>query len=327
MKRALVIGIDQYDVSALTNCEADARRVASLLERNEDGSKNFDVQLLVSDTPEPVSRGRMLSALKILFGSPAEVAVIYFAGHGVFDEDTTAGTLLAQNGEEDQIGIGLHEITALAANSSPGITSSVIILDCCQSGSIGDIAGTERASLGSGVTILTSCDRDGNAYSNLSGGVFTDLAIDALQGSAADVRGNITAAAIYAHVDQSLGAWAQRPIYKANVRAFAPLRTVAPRVEDRVLRRLADWFPNADAHFALDPSFEPEVDASLIAQLDQETLAKNRSLFAQLQLCNRHGLLEPVGAAHMYHAAIESKSCRLTPLGKFYRRLSEEGRF
>lgn len=73
MKRALVIGIDQYEVSELTNCETDARRVAKLLERNEDGSKNFDVQLLVSDTSEPVSRGRMLDALKRLFGAPAEL--------------------------------------------------------------------------------------------------------------------------------------------------------------------------------------------------------------------------------------------------------------
>jgi len=327
MKRALIIGIDQYEVSELANCESDARRVAALLERNEDGSKNFDIQLLVSDTSAPISRSRMLIALKALFGAPADLAVLYFAGHGMFDDDTTAGTLLAQNGEEDQTGIGLHEITALAAKASPGITSSVIILDCCQSGAIADVAGAERAMLGAGMTILTSCDRQGEAQSNLNGGVFTDLAVDALIGSAADIRGNVTAASIYAHVDQSLGAWEQRPIYKANVRAFAPLRRVSPRIEDGVLRQLADWFPEPGYHFQLNPSFEPEADESLIAAFDNQTLKNNRDIFAQLQLCNRHGLVEPVGAKHMYFAAMESKSCHLSPLGRFYRNLSQEGRF
>lgn len=180
MKRALVIGIDQYEVAELTNCESDARRVAKLLERNEDGSRNFDVQLLLSDSSQPISRGLMLAALKTLFGAPAELAVLYFAGHGVFDEDTAAGTLLAQIGEADQTGIGLNEITALAAKASPRITSSVIILDCCQSGAVGNVSGTERAMLGAGMPILTSCDRQGDAHSNLSGGVFTDLAVDAL---------------------------------------------------------------------------------------------------------------------------------------------------
>lgn len=255
------------------------------------------------------------------------MAVIYFAGHGVFDEDTAAGTLLAQNGEADQIGLGLHEITALAAKASPGITSSVIILDCCQSGAIAEVAGTERAMLGAGMTILTSCDRLGEAQSNLNGGVFTDLAVDALEGSASDIRGNVTAAAIYAHVDQSLGAWEQRPIYKANVRAFAPLRKVKPRIEDDVLRQLADWFPQPDFCFPLNPSFEPEASAEAIAQYTDEALAANRAVFAKLQLCNRHGLVEPVGAPHMYHAAIESQACCLTTIGKFYRKLGQEGRF
>lgn len=33
----------------------------------------------------------------------------------------------------------------------------------------------------------------------------------------------------------------------------------------------------------------------------------------------------PVGTEHMYYAAMESRSCRLTPLGSFYLRKAKKG--
>ena len=50
-------------------------------------------------------------------------------------------------------------------------------------------------------------------------------------------------------------------------------------------------------------------------------------IFAQLQKCNRHSLIEPVDAEHMYFAAINSKGCRLTALGAYYRELAIKGHF
>jgi len=47
------------------------------------------------------------------------------------------------------------------------------------------------------------------------------------------------------------------------------------------------------------------------------------AVFKDLQKCNRQGLVVPVDADDMYSAAMNSKSCRLTPLGKHYRRLAE----
>jgi hypothetical protein len=44
---------------------------------------------------------------------------------------------------------------------------------------------------------------------------------------------------------------------------------------------------------------------------------------AILQKYNRVNLVVPVNAPHMWHAAMESKSCRLTVLGEHYRRLVE----
>jgi len=48
--------------------------------------------------------------------------------------------------------------------------------------------------------------------------------------------------------------------------------------------------------------------------------------FAVLQRYNRLNLVVPVDAPHMWHAAMGSKSCRLTALGEHYRRLVEKGR-
>ena len=48
---------------------------------------------------------------------------------------------------------------------------------------------------------------------------------------------------------------------------------------------------------------------------------ENTQKFAVLQKYNRVNLVVPVDAPHMWHAAMESKSCKLTVLGEHYRRL------
>jgi hypothetical protein len=44
-----------------------------------------------------------------------------------------------------------------------------------------------------------------------------------------------------------------------------------------------------------------------------------------LQNYVRVNLVDPVGAPHMWHATMESKTCTLTALGEHYRRLVAEG--
>lgn len=48
-------------------------------------------------------------------------------------------------------------------------------------------------------------------------------------------------------------------------------------------------------------------------------------VFAILQKYNRVGLVVPEGAPHMWHAAMQSKSARLSALGEHYRRLASKG--
>ena len=146
-------------------------------------------------------------------------------------------------------------------------------------------------------------------------GVFTSLLVGALQGGAADLRGHITPGSLYAYVDEALGAWDQRPIFKTNVSTFAPLRTIAPKVPFEQMRKMTEYFESPDAAHELDPSYEDTEESA-----DPEKV----KIFKILQKFQSVGLVVPVDADYMYFAAMESKSCRLTALGYQYWRLVKE---
>ncbi|EHP44227.1 peptidase C14 caspase catalytic subunit p20 [Cupriavidus basilensis OR16] len=325
MKKALVIGIDDYPAHPLHGCVNDATAIANTLEKDGDGSPNFSTRLLTSNEIE-VSTATLNSAVSELFSGDAETALLFFAGHGILNPDTNAGYIVSQNGTRGAWGMSLAEILGLANRAYPRIKSTVIILDSCHSGFAGEVPslGNENISaIGSGVTILTACHRNGTAAEANGRGLFTDILLDALSGSAADICGRITPASVYAHVDQTLGAWEQRPIYKANVQTFITLRRVTPKISLETLRRLPEYFPDAASVFALDPSFEPDRE-NVPDELKHIPVDENNArVFKELQMCNRHGLVAPVDAEHMYYAAIGSTGCRLTALGAHYRKLAE----
>lgn len=325
MRKALIIGINNYLGKPLSGCENDATSVAGILEKNGDGSPNFDIELITSEKNE-VTSGCMHEALNKLFQGDADMALFYFAGHGIIDLNTNAGHIVSQDGKKGSWGVSLSEILGMANRSN--IKSKVIILDSCNSGFIGEISAinnSDIAMIGTGVTILTACHRDEGAEEINGHGIFTNLLLDGLSGSASDIRGDITPAALYSHIDQTLGPWEQRPIYKANVKNFVKLRKVTPKVPDQILRKLPIYFPNSTDVFSLDPSYES--DRTNVPNLEHIPIdAENVKKFKELQMCNRHSLIVPVDAEHMYNAAVNSTSCRLTGLGAHYRKLAELGR-
>lgn len=146
--------------------------------------------------------------------------------------------------------------------------------------------------------------------------MFTGLLIDALGGAASNLVGEVTPGGVYAHIDQSLGTWSQRPVFKTNVKTFVALRQVQPPLALADLQRISEFFPVAGFEFHLDPAYEPTHSTA-----DPE---KN-AIFAILQKYNRVNLLIPIGAPHMWYAATESKSVKLTALGEHYRRLAAKG--
>ncbi len=323
MRIALIVGINYHEHgSPLFGCVNDAYNVKAILERNDGGSVNFDCKLLTaSSSSDEIKRNDLKDSIKQLFETEAEIALFYFAGHGHIE--STGGYILASDSSRGDEGVALSEILTFANKSTA--TNKVIILDSCHSGIAGNTPSDDStATLSDGLTVLTASTKDQYATEEDGSGVFTKLLVDALSGSAANLTGDITPGSVYAHIDQSLGAWEQRPVFKTNVKRFVSLRKVTPAIAIEELRRITEFFPKPGYEYKLDPTFEPEMKGRDAGMPDPDP--ENTRVFAILQRYNRLNLLVPVDSPHMWNAAMESKSCRLTALGEHYRRLVEKSR-
>ncbi len=320
MRKALVVGIDRYThISGLYGCVNDAQSVKSILERNSDGSVNFSVRSLVGTHNVTVDRANLRDHVRELFADDSEIALFYFAGHG--HTEIAGGYLCTTDTRTGDDGLSLVEVLTFANQSKA--RNKVIILDSCFSGMAGanPIAKTV-SELSEGLTILTAATAEHYASEENGSGVFTRLLVDALNGTAANLVGDVTPGSVYAYIDQSLGPWEQRPVFKTNVKNFVSLRKVQPPIALSELHRLTEFFPTPGYQFPLDPTYEPEraVGQTDIPPPNPENVAK----FRVLQMFNRVNLAVPVDAPHMWHAAIGSKSVKLTVLGEHYRRLVEK---
>lgn len=322
MKKALIVGLNDYPSCGLAWCDSDAIAIGDLMECNGDGSPNFDVKVITGSC----GKQKLLESIEKLFDNNAEVALLYFSGHGA---NSDGGYLCTTDLTASDYGVRMTDILRIVNECT--CANKIIILDCCFAAKMGEEFWiSENSVLGEGVTIMAASQSAQTAEENgkLGHGVFTDLLIQGLKGGAADIGGNITPASLYAFVDQSLGAWQQRPVFKANISQFLPLRTIQPKVPKDVLRKLREYFKNPTDQFNLDPSFEytntPDAE-----QLVKEPYAdaENVKTFKELQLFESVGLVEPVDAEHMYFAAMESKFCKLTALGLHYWRMAKDKRF
>jgi uncharacterized caspase-like protein len=316
-----VVGIDKYKSNSLNGCNNDAIAVREVLSSNGDGSPNFDVRLEL----DIAKQSDLLDLIKQLFAREAQIALLYFAGHGT---NKDCGYLVTPDCNEVSPGVSMDELLSIVNQSK--CSNKVVVLDCCYAGILGEKianSGTESF-LGKGVTIMSACSRDESSVEINNSGVFTNLLVQALKGGAGDVTGRITPASVYSFIDQSLGGWEQRPVFKTNTSQLLPLREIKPKVPKQTLRKLKDYFENASDELKLDPSFEdtntPTVDHKVIEPYANDINVKK---FKELQLLVSIGLVEPVDEDHMYFAAMNSKSCKLTALGLHYWNLSKDSRF
>lgn len=308
MRKALVVGIDYYENgSFLYGCVNDAHNIRTVLERNSDGTKNFDVYFFTATSKESaITRKQLKNKIEELYRDKSEIALIYFAGHGHIE--STGGYIMTSECNDGDDGLPMNDLLKLA-NDSPA-TNKVIVLDCCHSGIMGNSSENDnKANITEGITILTASSKDQYSVEKNGSGVFTALFVDAMNGSASNLTGDITPGSIYAHIDQSLGNWEQRPIFKTNVTSFSTLRKVQPPIELSDLKLITTLFPEIGEDFKLNPSYE-----STSEDADDEKVLQ----FRILQKYNRINLVIPVDTIHMYYAAMESKSCKLTILGEHY---------
>lgn len=321
MKKALVIGIDDYPSNPLKCCINDASALAKIMETNGDGSPNFSVILKTNVQ----TKSELKTLIVELFEGENDTALLYFSGHGILNP--TGGYLVTPDYKKHDEGVSMDEILTLANASKT--KNKIIILDCCYSGVFGSpkVTGGTSSQINEGIVILTA-SRDTESSFEVNGhGIFTNLLLDSLQGGAADLRGEITPGSVYAYIDQALGPWDQRPVFKTNVTRFTSLRTISPQLPPNILREIVTYFPSPEDHYKLDPSYEEtnteEVEHQVIPPYANP---KNINIFKKLQKMQSVGLIVPIDADYMYFAAMNSKSCKLTALGYHYWKLVKDKR-
>ena len=321
MKKALVIGINNYPGVPLAGCINDANSVAQVLRTNEDGSINYDVRC----EADVQTKGTLRGMIEELFSGSTENVLLYFSGHGTID--ALGGYIVTPDYSKHDMGVSMEDILNYANNSE--CQNKVVILDCCHAGNLGIVAatGNHNAIIGEGLTVLTACEKKENAVELGGHGIFTALLILALKGGAADIMGEITPGSIYAYIDRALGSWDQRPMFKTNISRFTSLRKTNPQIPLNILHRITEFFSWEKDQFSLDPSFEDtnslEIEHEVISPYANPEHVK---MFKALQKMQSVGLVKPVDAEFMYFAAMKSKSCELTTLGQRYWKLVKDGR-
>jgi hypothetical protein len=310
MKRALLVGIDHYDnFPNLGGCANDAAALHPLLARNEDDSPNLDCRVVTArDIDNRVTRDELLGLVDELLSPGSDFALLYFAGHGAPMNGDVA--LATSDGTDATPGVSFSEIVDRIGRSS--VSEVVVILDCCFSGGATTIGalGNQLANLRKGLSVLTASRDDQVSMETADGrGQFSTYLEGALDAGAADVLGHVNISGLYAYLSESFGAWEQRPTFKANIDRLHDIRMCEPRVPLPTLRKLNEWFPAPAYDFPLDPSYEPT---------EEPANPDNEAVFSGLQKYRACRLIEPVGEDHLYYAAMNSASCRLTALGKHY---------
>jgi len=316
MRKALCVGIDCYEkIKDLHGCVNDANGVKAALERNGDGTLNFSTKLMCATSEASyISRTELKDAILELFDAESEIALLYYAGHGSYD--ALGGYLCTSEVKRADEGLSLDDVMGIVAQSKA--QNKVIILDSCHSGFAASSKEMPNYSvLHNGTTILAACDEKQYSSEENGHGVFTTLLIEALYGGAMNLLGEVSPGSIYSYIDRSLGGWEQRPVFKANIKSFVSLRKNSPPIDIGELRRITEFFETPYYEFPLDPTYEHDKHEADTDEVNKE----HEAIFAILQKYVKLNLVVPVGAEHMYYAAIGHKSCKLTVQGQHYWKL------
>lgn len=314
MKRAILVGIDRYDtLSPLSSCCNDVAALLPLLQRNENSS-NFQCRDYCTGA-ERISRIRLSELVDEALAPGAGVALFYYAGHAL----SRPGDVELAGQESHARGSGLSMADFLSRARESQVPDIILILDCCYAGAAGGVPqiGSDVALIRSGISILSACRADQQAAEDHRRGLFSSRLCAALEGGAADVLGNINVASVYAYLSESFGAFDQRPTLLTSTSRSQELRRCAPAIPLDDLRQLPRLFTTAELELPLSPAYEPS---------EEPRDAEKERDFKILQKCRANKLLAPVGEQHLYFAAVNSKRCRLTPLGRHYWTMAHDGR-
>ncbi|MGB3768471.1 MAG: caspase family protein [Phormidesmis sp.] len=246
MKRyALVIGISDYSHSSLLNLlkpKTDAEAMRDVLQADN----NFEVTLL----NERVTRDRLKDALETLLlkrGKNSDV-LIYFTGHGFTageDEDEAQGYLATQDCQIEKEGkrvlsarrgFSFQALNKLIAKAE--LSSLVLLLDCCHSGSFIESA-RARETLGALDThyfLVAACRsfEQAAAMKAAENSIFSAAVLAALRADEARITGMDVLRRVAADLQGTgqeplyLGAGSDIPILERRVAAVAVVSEECP---------------------------------------------------------------------------------------------------
>lgn len=320
MRKALCVGIENYESAPLTGCVNDAVSIGRALKKHYDGEENFQVQYLKAPGWESnrISAEELEKAIDELFGEEElEIALFFYSGHGAFDGKQ--GYLCPS--KNDGMLVPMEKLIDAAVNSKA--KNKIIILDCCHSGATGVQYFSERISgLPEDTVVMAGCTKEGYSIEVNGSGIFTQLFLEALNGADANLLGIVTPGSIYSYVDKALGAFdKQRPVFKGNVKSFICLKRNKPPIELEMLHMLPLYFPTPGFEFPLDPSFEEDKNYVPEGQSRDRNL-QHEAVFRILRKYWQNGLVVPIDLPedkeYMYWAAVLSTGCKLTALGRHY---------
>lgn len=379
IRRALVVGVNSYDphteLGQLYRAATDAERIGGLLQSHYDQRPNWLVTPLNDGNGRrPVRRQVLQNEIASLFlprrselqkiaedhgigldpgNPPRQEILFYFSGHAAVGRDGVT-RLHAYDGPW----YSFEELMRLISQSRAD--SITVILDCCMSGNIGhrgaspidedeepDAASPFEIDLTlipDNACILTAARPYQEAKEDrLRGGVFSEMAIGALGGAAADITGNVTSLSLYSHASEALGVHGQRPMFKANLDQPVLLRTATPKVPDWSLKELPRIFvqePSAGLDQVRPVTLSEEHEG--IPGVDRLRMSNDWVAFRgstkqteldHLKLWRDAGLvIASSGTKDFYKLTNESgpeddRDVVLTPQGHYYRNLALAGHF
>ena len=306
---------------------ADAEAMHQMLAYHQDGTQNYDCQLLLDLMKDgnPITRAGLRGACAEFFSESNEQSLLYFSGHGVIT--SFGGHLCTSDAIPNDWGVSMQEIMQMAFDSKA--QDILLLLDCCHSGDIANPSmfkngNNPLAVIRENMTIIAASRATEESIEAGGHGLFTSAVLDALEGGAADHMGWVIAPSIYAYVERRLGMGEQRPVYKSHATELNVVRQCAPLIGRLKLRELINYFPVIDFKYQLDPEFEPEDEYGNF----HEPVNQQKVNIAQLFKDYRDsGLLKPSTAGEqLFWTARRSHTVELTNRGREYWQLVRGGR-
>lgn len=222
-KVALLIGVSQYEAALppLPAAPHDLEAMRKVLQDPKIGGFN-EVKTLINPDPNA-----MRLAINQLFAScqKEDLAVLFFSGHGITDDDGRLYLTTALTDEQ------FYKATSVPANFVHDVMNDsrckrqVVILDCCYSGAFaagwqpksGGLVDIKRELGGEGRAILTSSTALQKSFEHEGSGIYTRFLVEGLETGAADTDGTGTISILELHDYAKEKVQAAKPAMKPEI--------------------------------------------------------------------------------------------------------------